>query len=100
MKLDTKTERLIKSELQKKKKQELYQQKEWYTIRSILGNDWANWFVLIGARERGKTFTVQDYVLNCFFNPKSKLYHVPFYWMRLNVSILIRMQERRTEFFS
>ena len=39
---------------------------------------------MIGARERGKTFTVQDYVLNCFFNPKSKLYHVPFYWMRLN----------------
>lgn len=39
---------------------------------------------MIGARERGKTFTVQDYVLNCYFNPKSKLYGVPFYWMRLN----------------
>ena len=69
---------------EKKKRKELYEAKEWYTIRAILGNDWANWFVLIGARERGKTFTVQDYVLNCFFNPNSKLYHVPFYWMRLN----------------
>lgn len=69
---------------QKKTKKELYESKEWYTIRAILGNQWANWFVLIGARERGKTFTVQDYVLNCFFNPKSKLYKVPFYWMRLN----------------
>ena len=39
---------------------------------------------MIGARERGKTFTVQDYVLNQYFNPKSKLYGVPFYWMRLN----------------
>ena len=68
----------------KQKKNELYQNKQWYTIRSLLGNQWANWFVMIGARERGKTFTVQDYVLNCFFNPKSKLYHVPFYWMRLN----------------
>jgi hypothetical protein len=38
---------------------------------------------LIGARQRGKTYSVQDYVLNKFFNPKSKLYHVPFYWMRL-----------------
>ena len=69
---------------QKQLRKKLYEEKEWYTIRSILGNQWANWFVLIGARERGKTFTVQDYVLNCFFNPKSKLYHVPFYWMRLN----------------
>lgn len=33
---------------------------------------------------RGKTFSVQDYCLNQWFNPKSKLYHVPFYWMRLN----------------
>ena len=37
---------------EKKKKKELYQNKEWYTIRAILGNQWANWFVLIGARER------------------------------------------------
>lgn len=68
----------------KKKKKALYDAKEWYTIRALLGNQWANWFIMAGARERGKTFSVQDYVLNCFFNPKSKLYHVPFYWMRLN----------------
>lgn len=68
----------------KKNKKKLYEAKEWYTCRALLGNQWANWFIMIGARERGKTFTVQDYVLNCFFNPKSKLYHVPFYWMRLN----------------
>lgn len=76
-----------KKESIKKRKEEikrLYQEKEWYTIRSILGNTWANFFVLIGARERGKTFTVQDKVLNDFFNPKSKLYHCPFYWYRLN----------------
>lgn len=65
-------------------KQKLYDAKEWYTIRSLLGNQWANWFIMAGARERGKTFSVQDFVLNKFFNPKSELYHVPFYWMRLN----------------
>ena len=68
----------------KKKKRELYENKEWYTIRSLLGNTWANWFVLIGARERGKSFSVQQYCLQQFFDPKSPLYHVPFYWMRLN----------------
>lgn len=34
----------------KELKKKLYEAKEWYTIRAILGNDWANWFVLIGAR--------------------------------------------------
>lgn len=79
-----KAEILVKGELQKKRKKELYEAKEWYTIRALLGNQWANWFIMAGARERGKTFSVQEFVLNCFFNPKSKLYHVPFYWMRLN----------------
>ena len=69
-----------KADLMKK----AYQDKEWYTIRALLGNQWANWFIMAGARERGKTFSVQDYVLNCYFNERSPLYHVPFYWMRLN----------------
>ena len=72
------------SKLSKEEKQLAYENKEWYTIRSMLGYSWANWYILAGARERGKTFSVQDYVLNCYFNPKSKLYQVPFYWMRLN----------------
>ena len=77
--LKAKTDQLIKAALQKKKKKELYEAKEWYTIRSLLGNQWSTWYFCIGARQRGKTFAVQDFVLNCFFNPKSKLYHVPFY---------------------
>ena len=72
------------SNLAKIERENAYQNKEWYTIRSLLGHQDTNFYVCIGARERGKTFTIQDYVLNKFFNPKSKLYHVPFYWMRLN----------------
>ena len=34
----------------KELKKKLFENKEWYTIRAILGNNWANWFVLIGAR--------------------------------------------------
>lgn len=60
-------------------KRRLYQNKQWYTIRSLLGNDWAHWFFLLGARERGKSYSVQDYCLN------QKINHgVPFYWIRLN----------------
>ena len=68
----------------KRRMKELYEAKQWYTIRALLGNHWANWYVMAGARERGKTFSVQDFVLNCFFNPKSPLYREPFVWMRLN----------------
>ena len=39
-----------KAKISKEEKKKLYEAKEWYTIRAILGNDWANWFVLIGAR--------------------------------------------------
>lgn len=72
-------DKLRRADDQKALKKKLYELKEWYTIRALLGNQWANWFIMAGARERGKTFSVQDYVLNCFFNPLSKLYKVPFY---------------------
>ena len=66
------------------RKKELYEAKEWYTVRALLGNQWANWFILAGARERGKTFSVQDFVLNKYFNPNSPIKGEPFYWLRLN----------------
>ena len=74
----------LKVKKDKEKQKALYDAKEFYTIRAILGNQWANWFILAGARERGKTFSVQDFCLSQYFNPKSKLYKKPFYWMRLN----------------
>lgn len=74
----------IAADRQDNLKKKLYEEKEWYTCRSLLGNHWANWYIMAGARERGKTFSIQDFVLNKYFNPKSNLYGVPFYWMRLN----------------
>lgn len=81
------------SEQKRKIQKEKYENKTWYTIRAILGNSWANHYFLIGARQRGKTFAVQQYVLSCFFNPKHPLYHVPFYWMRLNDVAIKAMKE-------
>ena len=84
----------------KAKKKELYEAKEWYTIRALLGHHNVNYYCLVGARERGKTFSVQDYVLNCWFNPKSKLYKVPFYWMRLNdIAIKNMLLNNAAKFF-
>ena len=47
-------EKLIidKANISKEEKKKLYDAKEWYTIRALLGNQWANWFLMVGARER------------------------------------------------
>lgn len=67
-------------------RRDAYQKKEWYNIRSILGNQWAHWFFLLGARERGKSYSVQDYCLNQKIN-----HDVPFFWIRLNEASTSKM---------
>lgn len=52
--------------------------KEWYTIRSILGYSWAIFYILLGAREAGKSYAVLDFFLHDFF-VKGK----EFVWLRL-----------------
>ena len=34
---------------------------DWYSINSILGNDWARFFYLLGGREAGKSYSVTDF---------------------------------------
>lgn len=53
---------------------------EWYTVNSILGNDWARFYYLLGGREAGKSYSVMKWTTN------RKLKHpddVKFYWFRL-----------------
>lgn len=57
----------------------LYQEKEWYTIRALLGNTWAFFYCLLGARERGKSYSVMKYCLTQW-KEKGK----PFTWMKLS----------------
>ena len=55
--------------------------KEWYTVRSIFGNTWANFFVLVGGRERGKSYSTMEYFLKDW-----KKHGKPFTWIRLKES--------------
>lgn len=59
----------------KKKKQ---RESEWYGIRSLLGFWWAMFFILLGGREAGKSYSITEYFTACF-----KLNGNPFYWIRL-----------------
>ena len=53
--------------------------KEWYSIRPIIGNaNWAIFFILLGGREAGKSYSITEFFVRQF------IYHgIPFYWLRL-----------------
>lgn len=81
----------IKSrELRKK----LYQMKEWRTVRSLLGNTWAFFYILLGARERGKSYSVMCYCLIQW-----KLYNKPFTRMKLNEASQSKMLKNNASKF-
>lgn len=53
---------------------------EWYTINSILGNNWARFFYLLGGREAGKSYSVMKWATN---RKLKKPDDVKVYWFRL-----------------
>lgn len=64
--------------LAQKRKAELLN-REFYSLRSVLGYDWALFLFLLGGREAGKSYTTTD-----FFCRQWKKYGRPFYWLRLS----------------
>ena len=59
---------------------------EWYSIRSLLGNTWAFFYILIGGREAGKSYAVMDY-----FVWEWKKRKKPFIWLRLTEASVRKM---------
>lgn len=53
---------------------------DWYSINSILGNNWARFFYLLGGREAGKSYSVMQWATKRKLRMPDK---VKFYWFRL-----------------
>ena len=52
---------------------------EWYNLRPILGcANWAIFYILLGGREAGKSYSVTNFLVDQFVNKG-----IPFVWMRL-----------------
>lgn len=66
--------------------------REWYSLRSILGNAWAIWYFLLGGREIGKSYATTD-----FFVRQWKLYGRPFYWLRLSETSARKLLQNNAE---
>lgn len=75
------------------RKAKIFKAGEWYSIRSLLGNaNWAWFFVMLGARESGKSYAVMEY-----FIKKWKQKGIPFYWLRLNEASMKKMLNNNAE---
>lgn len=66
--------KFLSKRINKKKKMD----REWYSLRSILGYYWAMLLFLLGGREAGKSYAVTD-----FYVSQWKRLGRPFYWLRL-----------------
>lgn len=72
------TRKLTTKEIAKSLTKAVETSKEWYTVRSILGYSWAIFYILLGAREAGKSYAVLDFFLHDFFTKGKE-----FVWLRL-----------------
>lgn len=68
----------LQEQVRRSKKLEMLN-REWYSLRSILGYSWAIFYFLLGGREAGKSYAVTDFYVRQF-----KRYGRPFYWLRLS----------------
>ena len=64
--------------MSQKKKLLLLEDREWYSGRSIFGNTWAMFYILLGGREAGKSYNVMRFFLSQWKNKK-----IPFTWLIL-----------------
>ncbi len=66
------------NEITKKIAKAIDSSNQWYTVRSILGYWWAIFYILLGAREAGKSYAVMDFFLKEYFEKGKQ-----FTWLRL-----------------
>ena len=77
---------------QKARKKIKQQTAEFYSLRSMLGYDWALFLLLLGGREAGKSYSVTE-----FYVRQWKFLGRPFYWMRLTDSSQEKLLKNNAE---
>ena len=59
-------------------KRKILREREFYLLRSILGNAWAIFYILLGGRQAGKSYSIIEFFIEQWIK-----YGTPFYWLRL-----------------
>ena len=68
----------MRQKIKEQNKKRALVNREWYSLRSLIGNDWAMLYFLLGGREVGKSYVVDKFYVNQY-----RKYGRPFYWLRL-----------------
>jgi hypothetical protein len=69
----------LRKKIQDEKEKAERLQNEWYLLRPLLGySNWAIFYLLLGGREAGKSYSVTDFFVHQFVHKG-----IPFNWMRL-----------------
>ena len=76
----------------KRKRDKQANNSEWYSLRSLLGNDWAMFYFLIGGREAGKSYATTN-----FFISQWKRYNRPWTWLRLTEASQKKLLQNNAE---
>lgn len=66
---------------------------EWYSVRHMLGYaNWAMFYILLGGREAGKSYSVTDFFCRQFRNKG-----IPFIWLRLTEAASRKLLQNNAE---
>ena len=83
----------IAKEKQDKKEFKEQLENEWYNLRPILGNaNWAIFYILLGGREVGKSYSVTNFFVDQFVNKG-----IPFTWLRLTEAQTRKLLQNNAE---
>lgn len=66
--------------------------REWHSIRSMLCYWYCIFFIMLGSREIGKSYSVTE-----FFVSQWKKHKIPFYWLRLNEASMKKLLSNNAE---
>jgi Podovirus DNA encapsidation protein (Gp16). len=65
---------------------------EWYSIRSLFGNTWAFFYIILGGREAGKSYAVMEQFIRDW-----KYKGKPFTWLRLTEASTKKMLSNKAD---
>lgn len=79
--------------IEKVREREAAKQNEWYNLRPILGcANWAIFYILLGGREVGKSYSVTNFFVDQFVNKG-----IPFTWLRLTETQARKLLQNNAE---
>lgn len=95
----TEAERNMAASVFKRKSENIrkrHKQSRWYTkeLKSLLGNDWAMFYAILGGRMTGKSYALADFLCN---QKRKKGDQVKNYWLRISETSIKFMLANKAE---